>query len=109
MVSGEVLDVAVDLRKNSATFGQHVKIILNDVNKKQFFIPRGFAHGFAVLSESAIFSYKVDNSYAPEHEESLYWNDPDLAIDWGFDESQVILSQKDLEAKFFKHFITPFE
>lgn len=108
VVSGEVLDVAVDLRKNSSTFGQHVSVVLNDVNKQQFFIPRGFAHGFVVLSESAIFSYKVDNNYSPESEVSIRWNDPELGIDWGIAESELILSEKDSNAGFFKQFTTPF-
>lgn len=108
VVSGEVLDVAVDLRKNSSTFGQHVSVVLNDVNKQQFFIPRGFAHGFVVLSESAIFSYKVDNNYSPESEVSIRWNDPELGIDWGIAESELILSEKDSNAGFFTQFTTPF-
>ena len=96
VVSGEVLDVVVDLRKSSPTFGQHVRAILNDHNKHQIFIPHGFAHGFLVLSEEAVFSYKVDNSYSPEHEYSVRWNDPKLGIDWHGIEP--ILSTKDAMA-----------
>lgn len=92
---GSVLDVAVDLRKSSPTFGQHVAIELTEDNKKQLFIPRGFAHGFLVLSPEAIFSYKVDNVYAPAHEASLIWNDTKVGIDWGMKEKELILSAKD--------------
>ncbi|NDV95644.1 dTDP-4-dehydrorhamnose 3,5-epimerase [Dysgonomonas sp. 521] len=94
-LKGSVLDVAVDLRKSSPTFGQYIAIELSEENKKQFFIPRGFAHGFLVLSPEAIFSYKVDNVYAPTHEASLLWNDPAIGIDWGINEQELILSPKD--------------
>lgn len=96
VIKGEVLDVAVDLRKSSPTFGKHVSVLLTEDNKRQFFIPRGFAHGFLVLSESAIFTYKVDNQYAPASEVSILYNDASLGIDWPIDPSQLVLSPKDL-------------
>ena len=95
VVQGKVLDVAVDIRKDSPTFGQHVAVELSDENKRQFFVPRGFAHGFVVLSKEAIFQYKCDNFYAPEHEGGIAWNDPDLGIDWKIDIKDAVLSQKD--------------
>lgn len=93
--SGKVLDVAVDIRRNSKTFGQHVAIELNDKNKNQLFIPRGFAHGFVVLSDSATISYKVDAYYSAKHNEGIAYNDPDINIDWGFSENEIILSEVD--------------
>ena len=101
VISGRVLDVAVDLRKDSSTFGKHVAVELSGDNKRQFFIPRGFAHGFLVLSDEAVFTYKVDNPYAPQAEASILWNDADLAIDWPLSEEKLILSQKDREAQPF--------
>jgi len=101
VISGRVLDVAVDLRKGSPTFGKHVAVELSGDNKRQFFIPRGFAHGFLVLSDEAVFTYKVDNPYAPQAEASILWNDADLAIDWPLPEEKLILSQKDREAQPF--------
>ena len=95
VVKGSVLDVAVDIRKGSPTFGKYVSVELTEENKRQFFIPRGFAHGFAVLSTEAVFQYKCDNFYAPESEGALAWDDPDLAIDWRLPASKVILSEKD--------------
>ena len=95
VVSGGVLDVAVDIRRNSETFGQHVAIELTDENKRQLFIPRGFAHGFVVLSESATLSYKVDAYYSAKHNEGIAYNDPDINIDWGFSENEIILSEAD--------------
>ncbi|HBG57615.1 MAG TPA: dTDP-4-dehydrorhamnose 3,5-epimerase [Porphyromonadaceae bacterium] len=95
VVLGRVLDVAVDIRKNSPTFGQYVSMELSDENKKQLFIPRGFAHGFAVLSDKAIFQYKCDNYYSPAHEGGILWNDPRLHIDWLLPENEIILSEKD--------------
>ena len=97
VIQGRVLDVAVDLRKSSPTFGQHVMVELSDENKRQFFIPRGFAHGFLVLSDEAIFTYKVDNIYAPQAEAGIRWNDPDLGIDWPIPFEQVQTSEKDLK------------
>lgn len=101
VISGRVLDVAVDLRKGSPTFGKYVAVELSGDNKRQFFIPRGFAHGFLVLSDEAVFTYKVDNPYAPQAEASILWNDADLAIDWPLSEEKLILSQKDREAQLF--------
>ncbi len=95
VVKGRVLDVAVDIRKGAPTFGKHVSVELSEENKRQFFIPRGFAHGFAVLSDEAVFQYKCDNFYAPESEGSLAWDDPDLGIDWKVPAQRVILSEKD--------------
>ena len=95
VVKGRVLDVAVDIRKGSPTFGQHVKVELSEENHRQFFIPRGFAHGFVVLSEEAIFQYKCDNYYAPQEEGAIAWNDPGLNIDWPVSISDLILSEKD--------------
>ena len=106
---GEVLDVALDLRKNSSTFGKYEKVILSAENKKQFFIPRGFAHAFLVLSDTAIFSYKVDNIYAPKSDSGIIWNDPSLLIDWGLDESKLIISEKDKNLDILKNFESPFK
>ena len=102
VIKGKVIDVAVDLRKNSPTFGHHVMVELSEENKQQLFIPRGFAHGFLVLSEEAIFTYKVDNIYAPQHEASIRWNDETLGIEWPIDPDKVITSAKDLAGKSFK-------
>ena len=97
VLQGEVLDVAVDLRRNSLTFGKHIAVTLSEANNRQLFIPRGFAHGFQVLSDVAIFTYKVDNTYAPQAECSICYNDPDLAIDWPITTpEEVLLSEKDL-------------
>ena len=98
VIKGRVLDVAVDIRKSSPTFGKHVMVELSDENKRQFFIPRGFAHGFLVLSDEAIFTYKVDNPYAPTQEAGIRWNDEELAIQWPIAPKQVITSEKDLNA-----------
>ena len=97
VIKGRVLDVAVDIRKSSPTFGQHVMVELSEDNKRQFFIPRGFAHGFLVLSEEAIFTYKVDNPYMPSEEAGIRWNDPALAIEWPIDPVAVQTSEKDLK------------
>ena len=97
VVKGRVLDVAVDLRKGSPTYGKHVAVELTEDNHRQFFIPRGFAHGFAVLSEEAIFQYKCDNYYAPQSEGAVAWNDPDLGIDGGVPLEKAILSEKDMK------------
>lgn len=95
VIKGSVLDVAVDIRKGSPTFGKHVAVELTAENKRQFFIPRGFAHGFVVLSEEVIFQYKCDNFYSPQSEGALVWNDPTLRIDWGIPKDKIILSEKD--------------
>jgi len=95
VVKGRVLDVAVDIRKDSPTFGSHVSLELSDENKTQLFIPRGFAHGFVVLSDEAIFQYKCDNYYSPGHEGAILWNDPRLHIDWQLPANEIILSEKD--------------
>jgi dTDP-4-dehydrorhamnose 3,5-epimerase len=94
-VKGRVLDVAVDLRKGSPTYGQYEAVELSGDNHRQFFIPRGFAHGFCVLSEEAIFQYKCDNYYAPQSEGAVRWDDPDLAIDWKMPAEDILLSDKD--------------
>ncbi len=104
-VMGEVLDVAVDLREGSSTFGQHTTVRLSSENKFQLFIPRGFAHGFAVLSESAILQYKCDNYYAPEYEETLLWNDPILGIDWLLPTEEILLSEKDKKGLLLKDLV----
>lgn len=96
VIKGRVLDVAVDIRKSSPTFGKYVAVELSEQNKRQLFIPRGFAHGFLVLSEEAIFTYKVDNVYAPQHEASIKWNDKAIGIHWPIAESEVLTSEKDL-------------
>ena len=96
VVKGRVLDVAVDIRKGSPTFGKYVAVELTEDNHRQFFVPRGFAHGFAVLSEEAIFQYKCDNLYAPESEGAIIWNDPEIGIDWGLAAEDVVLSPKDM-------------
>ena len=95
VIKGKVLDVAVDLRKSSPTFGKYVSIELSEDNKRQFFIPRGFAHGFLVLSDEAIFTYKVDNAYAPQAEASIRYNDETIGIDWPVVTEQLVLSEKD--------------
>ncbi len=101
VVQGRVLDVAVDIRPGSPTYGRHVKVELSGENKRQFFIPRGFAHGFLVLEDDTLFQYKCDNYYAPETEGSYLWNSPALAIDWGVSPDEVILSEKDGKAPIF--------
>ncbi len=95
VIEGRVLDVAVDIRKGSPTFGKWTSVELSGENHRQFFIPRGFAHGFSVLSPTARFQYKCDNFYAPQSEGAIAWNDPDLAIDWKLPVSDVLLSEKD--------------
>jgi dTDP-4-dehydrorhamnose 3,5-epimerase len=95
VLQGEVLDVAVDIRPNSPTFGQHIAVILSGENQTQFFVPRGFAHGFLVLSETATFFYKCDNFYNKESEGGIIYNDPAINIDWKFSEQELIISEKD--------------
>ncbi len=96
VIDGKVLDVAVDLRKSSPTFGKHVAVELSSENKKQLFIPRGFAHGFLVLSPTAVFAYKVDNKYMPSAEASIRYNDPTVGIEWPMPQQDLVLSQKDV-------------
>jgi dTDP-4-dehydrorhamnose 3,5-epimerase len=108
VVQGAVLDVVVDMRKNADSFGKSYSIELSGENKKQLFIPAGFAHGFVVLSEMAIFAYKVDNYYAPQHERGVLYNDPQLAIDWRIDSAEFILSDKDKLNPLFKNAENPF-
>ena len=102
VIKGRVLDVAVDVREGSPTFGKYVAVELSDENKRQLFIPQGFAHGFHVLSDEAIFTYKVDNGYAPQAEASVRFNDETVGIDWPVAESQLLLSEKDGHAVSFK-------
>lgn len=97
VVQGRVLDVAVDIRRGSPTFGKHVAVELTAENHRQLFVPRGFAHGFSVLSDEAVFQYKCDNLYAPQAEGAIAWDDPDLGIDWLLPAEEVILSPKDRE------------
>lgn len=108
-VKGCVLDVAVDLRKGSPTFGKHVSVELSDLNHHQLFIPKGFAHGFSVLSEEAVFQYKCDNYYAPGFEGGINLLDKSLSIDWRVPVESMILSEKDMRQTSFSSFVTPFE
>ncbi len=108
VVEGEVLDVVMDIRKGSPTFGKVYSIVLSAENKKQLFIPRGFAHGFSVLSNTVIFQYKCDNFYSKESEGGIAYNDPSLAIDWGFDLSEAIVSDKDKNLPLFKDCVNNF-
>ncbi len=108
VVEGRVLDVAVDIRRGSLTYGQYVAVELSSDNHRQFYIPHGFAHGFAVLSDTAVFQYKCDNYYHPESEGALAWNDPDLAIDWQIAPDTVLLSDKDRSHPRLADFETPF-
>lgn len=102
VVKGKVLDVAVDLRSDSPTYGKYVAVELSDENHRQFFIPKGFAHGFCVLSEEVIFQYKCDDYYAPQSEGSVKWNDPDIGIDWKLPAEDIVLSEKDGCSPFLK-------
>ena len=108
-VRGAVLDVAVDIRRGSPTYGRHVAVELTEDNHLQLFIPRGFAHGFAVLSEEAVFQYKCDDYYAPEAEDGIAWDDPSLGIDWRIPEEKIILSEKDTRHPLLRDFVSPFE
>lgn len=108
-VKGAVLDVAVDIRKGSPTYGQHVAVELTEDNHRQFFIPRGFAHGFAVLSETAVFQYKCDNFYAPEADGGISIKDENLCIDWRIPVDNAILSEKDIKHISLKDFDSPFD
>ena len=107
-LKGNVLDVALDLRKDSKTYGCFETTLLSEENKNQLFIPKGFAHGFVVLSETAIFSYKVDNYYNPDSESGILWSDPNLNIDWKINKDDIIVSQKDAKLSTFNNFISPF-
>ncbi len=102
VITGKVLDVAVDIRKDSPTFGKHVAVELSGENKRQLFIPRGFAHGFLVLSEEVVFCYKVDNVYSPQNEGSILYNDAEINIHWPIDPSEIIVSEKDKNAPLLK-------
>jgi dTDP-4-dehydrorhamnose 3,5-epimerase len=102
VIEGEVLDVAVDLRKESSTYGKWESVVLSGDNKKQFFIPKGFAHGFVVLSKEAIFFYKVDNTYAHDYDSGIYYGDENLNIDWIIPRSDLIISKKDINLQSFK-------
>jgi dTDP-4-dehydrorhamnose 3,5-epimerase len=107
--AGRILDICIDIRKGSPTFGKHLAIELSGENKTQLFIPRGFAHGFAVLSESAVFAYKVDNNYAPKYDAGIRYDDKDLNIDWGFSSGAFQLSEKDKNLPSFKDLDSPFK
>lgn len=109
VIEGEVLDVAVDIRRGGPTYLQHVAIRLDSINKQQLFIPRGFAHGFVVLSETATFAYKVDNYYSPENDRGLAYNSPKLGIDWLLPADELKLSEKDLKQPDIKGLHTTFE
>lgn len=109
VIQGKVLDVAVDLRKSSATYGQHVAVELSGDNHRQLFIPHGFAHGFAVLSDEVLFQYKCDNYYAPQSEGGIRWNDPELKIDWKIPAEKIILAEKDTKHPLFKDYLSDFE
>lgn len=108
VIQGRVLDVAVDIRKNSATYGQHVTVELSGDNHKQLWMPPGFLHGFVTLEDNTIFSYKVTNYYDKESEIGVIWNDPSLAVGWGINETEVILSPKDELLPSFADFKSPF-
>jgi len=102
VIKGNVLDIAVDIRKGSPTFGKYVAVELTEDNKKQIFIPRGFAHGFLVTSKEAVFTYKVDNYYASEYDRSIRFDDPDISIDWKFPKKNILISDKDKNAPYLK-------
>lgn len=105
VIKGKVLDVCVDLRKESSTFGKHFSIVLDNLNKKQLYIPKGFAHGFLVLENDTIFSYKCDDYYNKESESGIIYNDKYLDIDWRFSENQLIISEKDKQLPPYKSYI----
>jgi dTDP-4-dehydrorhamnose 3,5-epimerase len=107
-IKGRVMDVALDIRKGSPTYGMHVAVELSGENKRQLFIPRGFAHGFSVLSDNTVFAYKVDNWYSPEYDSGIRYDDQILNINWGLSEEDVQLSAKDKDLEFFKDFDSPF-
>ena len=107
-IEGKVLDIAVDIRKGSSTYGKHVSVELSGENKKQVFVPKGFAHGFSVLSKTAVIAYKVDHRYAPEYDAGIRFDDEDLQIDWGVSLAEVQLSEKDKNLPSFKDLDSPF-
>ena len=107
-IEGELIDVAVDIRRGSPTYGKYVAVKLTGENKKQLFVPRGFAHGFAVLSETAVFAYKVDNVYAQEYDAGLRWNDPQINIKWGINKNEILVSEKDSKLLFLSEIKSPF-
>lgn len=109
VIKGAVLDVTVDLRKGSPTFGKHVAVELTEENHRQLFIPRGLAHGFAVLSPEVLFQYKCDNYYAPQSEGGIAWNDPALGIDWRIPTDRMILSEKDTRHPLLQDYASDFE
>ena len=102
VIKGSVIDVAVDIRKGSPTFSKYIAVELSEENKRQLFIPRGFAHGFLVTSDEAIFTYKVDNYYSPECDRSIRFDDPQIGIDWNFPKEEILVSDKDKNAPFLK-------
>ena len=108
-VEGEILDIAVDIRNDSPTYGLYHSDVLSGENKKQLFIPRGFAHGFVVLSDTAVFAYKVDNTYAKDYEGGILWNDKELGVEWGLKKSEIFISDKDDQLPLFSQFESPFK
>ena len=108
-IEGKILDIAVDIRKDSPTYGLYHSDVLSSENKKQLFIPKGFAHGFVVLSEYAVFAYKVDNTYAPDCEAGILWNDKELGVEWGVNEKEIFISEKDDQLPLFSEFKSPFK
>jgi dTDP-4-dehydrorhamnose 3,5-epimerase len=108
-IAGRVLDVAVDIRKGSPTYGKHVAIELSGENKKQVYVPKGFAHGFSVLSKTAVITYKVDSMYAPEFDSGIRYDDTELGIDWGLPQEEIQLSEKDKDLPSFKDLDSPFK
>ena len=108
-IKGRVMDVGVDIRKGSPTYGNHIAVELSEENKRQLFLPRGFAHGYVVLSKSAVFAYKVDNKYAPEYDTGIKYNDKELNINWGLNEKDIKLSEKDKNLSLFKDLDSPFK
>lgn len=109
VVKGRVLDVAVDIRRGSSTYGRHMAVELTEENHRQLFLPKGMAHGFAVLSDEVLFQYKCDEYYNPQSEGAIAWDDPTLAIDWWLPNGDVLLSEKDSHHPKFNEFVTPFE
>ena len=109
VVKGRVLDIAVDIRVGSPTYGKYVSVELTEDSHRQFFMSKGFAHGFSVLSDEVIFQYKCDEFYAPQSEGAIAWNDPDLAIDWQIPADKVLLSDKDKKHPFLRDFKSPFK